>query len=105
VEKLIRDNIADFVFKNRNEVLDTRLASEEEYFNFIKQKVVEEANEILNTSTKEELIEEVADLLEVLKSLCEKNNIVEEVFTKRNYKFLERGGFDKGVILINGCKK
>lgn len=105
MEKLIRDNIVDFVFKSRNEVLNTRIASHEEYLSFLKHKVVEEAKEVLNSNSKEELIEEVADLLEVLKSLCQKNNIVDEVFKKREAKFLERGGFDTGVILIGNCKK
>jgi len=99
-EKLVRDKIVDFVFKERGEVLTTRVASPEEFSSLLKQKVVEEANEVFNAKTKEELAEELADLLEVIKHLAEKENIVNEIFSKREAKYLERGGFDKGLVLI-----
>jgi predicted house-cleaning noncanonical NTP pyrophosphatase (MazG superfamily) len=51
-------------------------------------------------SSNDNLIEELADVLEVLKALIVKQNIAEEVFKKREDKCLERGGFDNGVILI-----
>jgi predicted house-cleaning noncanonical NTP pyrophosphatase (MazG superfamily) len=104
-EKLIRDGIVDFVFKQRGEVLKTRIASSEELGSFLKHKVVEEAGEVFNSKNKEELAEELADLLEVIKSISEKENIVEQVFSKREAKYLEKGGFDKGLILIGNYKK
>jgi predicted house-cleaning noncanonical NTP pyrophosphatase (MazG superfamily) len=100
MEKLVRDKIAEFVFKERGEVLTTRLASEEEMLSLLKNKLVEEANEVLNATSNDNLIEELADVLEVLKALIVKQNIAEEVFKKREDKCLERGGFDNGVILI-----
>jgi predicted house-cleaning noncanonical NTP pyrophosphatase (MazG superfamily) len=100
MEKLVRDKIAEFVFKERGEVLTTRLASEEEMLSLLKNKLVEEASEVLNATSNDNLIEELADVLEVLKALIVKQNIAEEVFKKREDKCLERGGFDNGVILI-----
>lgn len=104
-EKLIRDKIADFVLKERGEVLTTRVASSEELLQLLKNKILEEAEEVFKANTKEELAEEMADLLEVMKSLAEKENIVEEIFLKRESKLLERGGFDLGIVLIGDCKK
>lgn len=104
-EKLIRDKIADFVLKERGEVLTTRVASSEELLQLLKNKILEEAEEVFKANTKEELAEEMADLLEVMKSLAEKENIVEEIFLKRESKLLERGAFDLGVVLIGDCKK
>lgn len=104
-EKLVRDKIVEYVFAKRSEVLSTRIANPEEMTQLLKQKVVEEANEVFATSNKEDLAEEIADLLEVLKSLAERENIVEEIFKKREDKLLERGGFDQGVVLIGACKK
>lgn len=104
-EKLIRDKISEFVFKQRGEVLTTRIASPEESLQLLRNKVLEEADEVFKAKTKEELAEEMADLLEVMKSLAEKENIVEEIFLKRESKLLERGGFDLGIVLIGDYKK
>lgn len=99
-EKLIRDGIVDFVFKQRGEILKTRLASSEELCSLLKNKIIEEAYEVFNSKNKDELAEELADLLEVIKTISEKENIVEQVFSKREAKYLEKGGFDKGLVLI-----
>lgn len=104
-EKLVRDKIADFVFKERGEVLNTRVASEEELPNFIKQKILEEANEVFNAKNSIELAEELADLLEVIRALAVNQKIVEMMFLKREAKYSERGGFENGIILIGECKK
>jgi len=99
-EKLIRDGIVDFVFKQRGEILKTRLASSEELCSLLKNKIIEEAYEVFNSKNKDELAEELADLLEVIKTISEKENIVEQVFSKREAKYLEKGGFDKGLVLV-----
>lgn len=104
-EKLVRDNIVNYVLNKRGERLVTRTANVEEMTQLLKQKVVEEASEVFATNNKEDLAEEIADLLEVLKSLAEKENIVEEIFKKREAKLLERGGFDQGIVLVGTCKK
>jgi predicted house-cleaning noncanonical NTP pyrophosphatase (MazG superfamily) len=100
MEKLVRDRIAEFALKQRGDVLVTRKASEEELLSLLKNKLVEEANEVLNANSIEELIEEMADVLEVMKAISVKQNITDEIFEKREAKFLERGGFDDGIVLI-----
>lgn len=104
-EKLVRDKIAEFVLKERGEVLNTRIASEEELLGFIKQKILEEANEVFNAKNSVELAEELADLLEVIRALAINQKVTEMMFLKRDAKYAERGGFEKGVILIGDCKK
>jgi predicted house-cleaning noncanonical NTP pyrophosphatase (MazG superfamily) len=104
-EKLVRDKIAEFVMKERGEVLNTRIAGPEAYLQLLKNKLVEEAQEALEAKNRDELAEELGDLLEVIKALAEKEDIVDLLFSKREAKFLERGGFEAGVVLIGGCKK
>ena len=104
-EKLVRDKIADFVLKERGEVLPTRIARPEELKQLLLDKIVEEAQEVFTAQTKENLAEELADLLEVIKALAEKEGVVDDMFSKREAKFLERGGFSQGVVLIGNCKK
>lgn len=98
-EKLIRDKLPELVLKERNEVLNTRIADESEMLLFLKQKIVEEANEVFNAKNNSELAEELADLLEVIRALSTKQKIVESMFLKREEKHSERGGFEKGIIL------
>lgn len=100
MEKLVRDRIAEFALKQRGDVLVTRKASEEELLSLLKNKLVEEANEVLNANSIDELIEEMADVLEVMKAISVKQNITDEIFEKRESKFLERGGFEDGIVLI-----
>ena len=98
-EKLIRDKLPELVLKERNEVLNTRIADESEMLSFLKQKIVEEANEVFNAKNNSELAEELADLLEVIRALSTKQKIVESMFLKREEKHSQRGGFEKGIIL------
>lgn len=98
-EKLIRDKLPELVLKERNEVLDTRIADESEMLLFLKQKIIEEANEVFNAKNNSELAEELADLLEVIRALSTKQKIVDFMFLKREAKHSERGGFEKGIIL------
>lgn len=99
MEKLIRDKLPELVKKERNEDMDIRIASEEEIIPLLKQKIVEEANEVFNATNSVELAEELADLLEVIRALAVKQKVVEMMFLKRESKHAERGGFEKGIVL------
>jgi predicted house-cleaning noncanonical NTP pyrophosphatase (MazG superfamily) len=104
-EKLVRDKIADFVFEERGEILNTRIASSKEIKQLLLDKILEEAQEVYTSQTKENLAEELGDLLEVIKALTEIEEIAEELVYKRELKFSQKGGFSKGLVLITDCKK
>jgi predicted house-cleaning noncanonical NTP pyrophosphatase (MazG superfamily) len=93
------------VLAERGETLETRIAEEQEYLDLLRHKLVEEAGEVFEAKSKQDLAEEIGDVLEVLKSLCEANGIVDEVFAAREAKFLKRGGFAGKIILLTECKK
>jgi predicted house-cleaning noncanonical NTP pyrophosphatase (MazG superfamily) len=100
VEKLVRDKLPEFVKKMRNEDLDVRIALEEEVTLLLKNKILEEAREVFEAESTEDLAEELADLLEVIKTLAEREKIVELMFDKRESKLLEKGAFEKNIVLI-----
>lgn len=97
--KLVRDNIPDKI-KNNGEEAVTRVLSIEEYKIELYKKLEEEKNEVINSKNKEELIEELADLLEVLDAIMSVDNISkEQVNNVKEEKRLKRGGFDKRIYL------
>jgi len=60
----------------------------------LKKKLQEECEEIINTSTKQELIEEIADVFEVIDALCALRSITNaEIIKVQEKKREEAGGF------------
>ena len=99
--KLIRDNIDDIINNNgKNEYAVTRILTDEEYKIELLKKLNEEFNELvcaLNSGIKEDIIEESADLIEVIRALNDDN--LEEVIRKQEDKRIKKGGFVKRKYL------
>jgi predicted house-cleaning noncanonical NTP pyrophosphatase (MazG superfamily) len=97
--KLIRDKIPQ-VIEAAGDKYETRIMDEKEYEKELKKKLMEEAKE-LNEAPKEKILNEMADVLELLKSISDFYKIdfklVEE---KQANKRKERGGFKKRLFLI-----
>lgn len=103
--KLVRDNIPDIINNNGEEAI-TRILSKEEYIIELYKKLEEEKNEVIDAGNKEELIEELADLYEVLNSIMEINNIsFSDVENVRKQKLIKRGGFIKRIYLEKTINK
>ena len=67
----------------------------------LREKLIEEANEVYNSKTKSNLLEELADVYEVFNELVKQNNFtMREISEKSKIKRKERGGFTKGIFLI-----
>jgi predicted house-cleaning noncanonical NTP pyrophosphatase (MazG superfamily) len=93
--KLVRDRIPEIIRK-KGEVAITHIASKKEYWKKLKEKLEEEANEFLNDSSKDELI----DILEIVNAICDFKKIDrKKLETLRKKKIKDRGGFKKRIIL------
>ena len=108
--KLVRDNIPEII-RNNNEIAITRILEDQEYKSELYKKLLEECNEVIESSSKTETIEELADVLEILKSIAELNDSsLEEVIDASEAKKIKRGGFSKKIFLEktisnhNSCK-
>jgi len=93
--KLVRDKIPEIIKKDNIKPI-TRIASEKEYFQKLKEKLQEEVSEFL----KNEKHEELADILEVIHAILDHKKITkEELEIIKNKKAKERGQFKNKIIL------
>ena len=103
--KLVRDKIKDKIESN-GEVAVTKILSDNEYKIELLKKLKEECNEVVETKNKESLVEELADVYEVIKSICEVEKIsIEDIIKIANLKREKRGGFEKRIFLEKTYKK
>ena len=94
-EKLVRDRIPEII-RAKGESPKVRVADKEELDLLMRQKVVEEAEELLESGA----IEEIVDIIEILAALIVLREFDDITFEKmRSNKLKERGGFEKGYIL------
>lgn len=97
--KLVRDNIPEIIISN-GEVPITRILDNQEYKVELEKKLFEEYNEVLGATTKEEKVEELADMLGVISALADSaESSIEEVLEVAKIKCLKRGGFKKRIYL------
>ena len=72
--KLIRSKLPDRMAKE-GVVVNSQKLEIEEYVVQLKQKIIEEANEVSEAKSREELITELADVLEVIYAIAESTEI------------------------------
>ena len=98
VHKLVRDKIPEII-ERQGKAGKTRTVSEKEFVIALKRKLVEEAQEVMK-ATQQEIPEELADILEVVKTVSEYYEIPFPVIEKiRKEKKRSRGGFKKRLLL------
>lgn len=93
--KLVRDKIARII-KRQGKTPVVHIATDDEYYRKLKAKLHEEVEEFSQSNE----LEELADLLEVIYTICEfKGMTREELNNLRRKKNEERGKFLDRVIL------
>lgn len=96
--KLVRDNIPDII-KSNGEKPIIEILDEQSYKKELENKLIEECNEVVNSSG-EDRIEELADLLEVMIAISNlENKTIDDVDKIRVKKKEKRGGFSKKIYL------
>jgi len=97
--KLVRDRIPEIIQRDGRQC-EVRIASDEEYTQLLKAKLIEEAQEVASASD-DEIIKELADLYEVIDSLISAKGIDDEAIRiKQQERRLNRGGFENRVCLL-----
>lgn len=99
--KLIRDRIPEIIEASGAEC-KTEILSDEEYLRMIDAKLDEELAEY----HKDQNLEELADLLEVIyAATIARGYTIEELENARANKAEERGGFEKKILLTETIEK
>ena len=99
--KLVRDRIPEIIEASGNEC-KTAVLSDEEYLKMLDEKLDEELAEY----HKDQNIEELADLLEVIcAAAIARGYTLEELEAERAKKAETRGGLEKKSLLIETIEK
>lgn len=97
--KLVRDKIPTKIKLNGGNP-KYRVLSVEEFREAIKAKLLEEVNELLKATTKDEMTEELADVLEVIEWVRRAEEISEYDLAKTQHnKYIQNGGFFERIFL------
>lgn len=97
--KLVRDNIPEVIAAKGDEAF-TRIMSDEEYKRELEVKLGEEYQEVLCTTTVDERIEELADMVEIIMTLANvEGRNFDDVLETAKVKRKKRGGFEKKIFL------
>lgn len=98
MNKLIRDQIPGLMLA-KGIVMHNRVMDQEEFIQKLKDKLLEECQEVNQSHTAEELLEELADVLEVVYALSSALDLpIEQVEKKRIEKRKQKGGFEGKIF-------
>ena len=95
--KLVRDRIPEII-KGEGKKTNVRIANQEEYFRLLKDKLVEEVDEFIDSDSPQEL----TDILEVVIALGSIYRLsFKDLSEMAGKKRKERGGFEDRIILLS----
>ena len=99
--KLIRDNIPEII-KEGNKSCVVEVLDESRFIVELNKKLLEESIELSEASNRDEIINELADIQELIDTIKEKNGILdEEVMEKQVKKAQTNGRFEKRLYLVS----
>lgn len=97
--KLVRDKIVQIMQDHGSKLYWIKL-EDKEFIKQLKIKLVEEADEVAHANSKDTILEEIADTLEVLHTLAQACNISQkEIVAFQKKKRDEKGGFEQRVFV------
>jgi predicted house-cleaning noncanonical NTP pyrophosphatase (MazG superfamily) len=101
-DKLIRDKAFELMCDAGVDINLKYGLSVEEVVRYYKKKIVEEAQEVKNSDSMENLLEELADCLEVIRGFAKSIGVtMEDLEVVRKEKKEKKGGFENNVVVEN----
>jgi predicted house-cleaning noncanonical NTP pyrophosphatase (MazG superfamily) len=98
--KLIRDKIPEII-RADNEEPKVKILNQKDYMIALKQKISEEAIELIEAKNKDDVLNELVDLQELIDSTAKAYKIRKStLISAQKGKNKKRGGFKKRLFLI-----
>jgi predicted house-cleaning noncanonical NTP pyrophosphatase (MazG superfamily) len=99
--KLVRDKIPINI-ESKGERVRTIKINSKDLLKFLKKKAIEEANEFYWENEHDQIIEELADLYEVIRASCKIFGVpIKELEKIADKKSEKKGGFEAGLVLLD----
>ncbi|WP_242223063.1 nucleoside triphosphate pyrophosphohydrolase [Bacillus cereus group sp. BfR-BA-01380] len=98
--KIVRDRVPEMILMSGKTYTSKKL-SKLEYIAELSKIGIEEMREFASMQEREHALDSLADALEVIKALAQAEGVtLEDIERIRKEKEAERGGFEKGVYLV-----
>ena len=99
--KLIRDKIPEIIKAHDGRDVQVETLSGEEFEKQLRRKMIEEASELAAADTDDHLLEEIADVQELIDEIIEfKGYTHEQAKVVQDQKRDKRGGFKKRLLML-----
>lgn len=97
--KLVRDRIPEII-QQEGKIPEYRILDESSFNAALHQKTLEESQELLEAKTQEDILNELADVMECLESIAKQHELsMYAVLARQTEKRTSRGGFSKKLFL------
>lgn len=100
--KLIRDRIPQIIKQEDGRDVTVEVLNDDDFEAWLRKKAIEEAYELADAESDSHLLEEIADLREILDELEKlKGFSPDQVQAVQDEKRAKRGGFAKRLLMLN----
>ena len=104
-DKLVRDKIPEII-ESKGDEPHYRVLSDEEYWQYLLKKDTEELEEVKAAAYIEDIKQELADKLELIRAMAEFNGLtLQDIINEADRKTETRGGFQKRLLLEKVVEK
>lgn len=98
--KVVRDRVPEMILMSGKTYTSKKL-SKQEYIQELSKIGMEEIREFASVQDREYALDSLADALEVIKALAAAEGVtLQDIERIRKQKESERGGFEKGIYLV-----
>lgn len=97
--KLVRDKMVERS-EATGSIVHWQKLNDTDFEQALRIKCMEEAEEIFSAGTKQDLLEELADMLEIMNAFCDIYEVtLQDVVAIQKEKYQERGGFKDHIFI------
>lgn len=97
--KLIRDKIIE-IMESKGSKLYAYKLNDQDFLKQLKLKLIEEASEVNRAQTEQEILEELADVLEIIHTIAKIYNLSQkDLENAQKDKRAQKGGYEEKIFL------